>query len=316
LDAVPIFRRDPNRPHPILAPGAVRVAPRPEPSGPTPEEELPDWVMSSVMRFMQPFFAGHGPASEGFGPGWGHTEAPRNFMMEIERTCQIPVSWQHGRSSAADSVWEAMYRDRALAARVIDYALGEVMLGYDAQGIEPAVEELHRALQQAGANYVVVQPDPGYVRYRLERRTVPAAAAAVRAQTAMPGDASDHLDKAWSAAFGREPDPSTAYSESVKAVEAAAIPVVLPNDPGATLGKVIGQLRANPQKYTVVFSRDASPAKGTTLSPLEVVIALADSLWSNQTDRHAPIVPITQTQAELAVHMAVTLVHTFRSAVT
>jgi len=237
-------------------------------------------------------------------------------MMEIERTCQIPVSWQHGRSSAADSVWEAMYRDRALAARVIDYALGEVMLGYDAQGIEPAVEELHRALQQAGANYVVVQPDPGYVRYRLERRTLPAAAAAVRAQTAMPGDASDHLDKAWSAAFGREPDPSTAYSESVKAVEAAAIPVVLPHDPGATLGKVIGQLRANPQKYTVVFSRDASPAKGTTLSPLEVVIALADSLWSNQTDRHAPIVPITQTQAELAVHMAVTLVHTFRSAVT
>ena len=79
---------------------------------------------------------------------------------------------------------------------------------------------------------------------------------------------------------------------------------------------MIGQLRANPQKYTVVFSRDASPAKGTTLSPLEVVIALADSLWSNQTDRHAPIVPITQTQAELAVHMAVTLVHTFRSAVT
>ncbi|MHB1808128.1 MAG: hypothetical protein ACYCU0_02385 [Solirubrobacteraceae bacterium] len=214
-----------------------------------------------------------------------------------------------------------MYRDRALAVKVIDYALGEVMLGYDAQGIEPAVEELHRALRQAGANYVVVQPDPGYVRYRLERRTVPAAAAAARAQTSQPGNASTHLDKAWSAAFGREPNPSTAYSESVKAVEAAAIPVVLPNDQLATLGKVVGELRANPQKYTVVFSRGASPAKGTTVSPLEVVIALADSLWSNQTDRHAagdqqPAVPVTQAQAELAVNMAVTLVHAFRSAVT
>jgi hypothetical protein len=71
----------------------------------------------------------------------------------------------------------------------------------------------------------------------------------------------------------------------------------------------------------VVFSRDASPAKGVTLSPLEVVIALADSLWSNQTDRHAagdplPPAPVTQAQAEMAVNTAVALVHTFRSALT
>jgi hypothetical protein len=96
---------------------------------------------------------------------------------------------------------------------------------------------------------------------------------------------------------------------------------VLPNDPLATLGKVVGELRAHPQKYSIVFARDASPAKGVTLSPLEVVIAFADSLWSNQTDRHAagdpqPPAPITQAQAELAVNMAVTLVHTFRSALT
>lgn len=123
-----ILRRD--RPPPILAPDAVRVAPRPEPSGPTPEEELPDWVMSSVLRFMEPFFASRGPASYGFGPGYGYTEAsPRNFVMEIERTCQIPIPWQNGPNGAANAVWQAMYRDRALAVRVLDYALGEVMLG-------------------------------------------------------------------------------------------------------------------------------------------------------------------------------------------
>jgi hypothetical protein len=275
-----------------------------------------------VLRFMEPFFAGRGPASYGFGPGYGYTEeAPRSFVMEIERTCQIPIPWQNGPNGAANEVWQAMCRDRALAVRVLDYALGDVMLGYEGTEIEPAVKEFHRALQQAGANYVVVQPDPEYVRYRLERRTIPAAAAAAQAQTSLPGNASGHLGKAWAAAFGREPDPSAAYSETVKAVEAAAIPVVLPNDSLATLGKVVAQMRANPQKYTVVFSRGASPAKGTTLSPLEVVIALADLLWSNQTDRHAaadpqPAVPVTQAQAELAVNMAVTLVHTFRSAVT
>ncbi len=313
--AVPIFRRDPNRPHPILAHGAVSVAPRPKPAGPTPEEELPNWVMSSVQGFLEPFFAGNGPLAYGMGYGYGEGQG-RDFLREIERTCQIPVPRQNGPVGAANGVWQQMWRDRALAIRVIDYALGEMMLGYDAQGIEPAVRELNRALQQAGANYVVVQPDPGWGRYRLERRTIPAAATAVRAQTAQSGDASEHLDKAWIAAFGREPNQSTAYSEAVKAVEAAAIPVVLPNDPRATLGKVLAELRANPQKYTVVFSRGASPTKSTTLSPLEVVITLADSLWSNQTDRHAPVEPITQAQVELAVNMAVTLVHTFRSAVT
>jgi hypothetical protein len=73
---------------------------------------------------------------------------------------------------------------------------------------------------------------------------------------------------------------------------------VLPNDPLATLGKITGELRANPQKFTAVFARSASPANGTNLSPLEVVIALADLLQKNQTDRHAaadlqPAVPVT-----------------------
>jgi hypothetical protein len=275
--------------------------------------------MSSVLEFLQPFFAGNGPLAYGMGFGYGEGHQ-RNFVREVERTCQISVPWQNGQNGAANAVWQAMYRDRALAVSVLEYALNDMMLGYDAQGTSAAAVELSRALHQAGANYLVVS-DEGTINYRLERRTVPAAAAAARAQTSQPGNASEHLDKAWSAAFGREPNPSAAYSESVKAVEAAAIPIVLPNDPLATLGKVVGELRANPQKYTVVFSQGASPAKGTTLSPLEVVIALTDSLWSNQTDRHAagdpqPAVPVTQAQAEMAVNMAVTLVHTFRSAVT
>jgi hypothetical protein len=197
---MPIFRRD--RPHPILADGAVRVASRPQPSTPTPEEELPDWVMSSVLRFLEPFFAGRGPAAYGFGPGFGYTEAaPRNCVIEIERTCQIPIPWQNGPNGAANAVWQQIHQDRVLAVRVIDYALGEVMLGYETREIEPAVKELNRALQQAGANYVVVQPNPQRASYRLERRTIPAAAAAARAQTSLPGNASDHLGKAWSAAL-------------------------------------------------------------------------------------------------------------------
>lgn len=51
--------------------------------------------------------------------------------MEIERTCQIPIPWQNGPNGAVNAVWQAMCRDRALAVRVLDYALGDVMLGYE-----------------------------------------------------------------------------------------------------------------------------------------------------------------------------------------
>jgi hypothetical protein len=67
-----------------------------------------------------------------------------------------------------------------------------MMLGYDAQGASAAAVEFSRAFHQAGANYVIV-PNEGTIKYRLERRTIPAAAAAARAQTSLPGNASDHL---------------------------------------------------------------------------------------------------------------------------
>lgn len=311
---MPVLRRQRDFPEAETEPSSAPAS--------VPTEALPNWVMSSVMGFLTPFFNGAGPAAYGFGPGFGYTEqAPRNFVQEIERNFQVTLPWGSGQHGARDALWRAIQTDRALLVKVLDYALNDVMLGYEAQGIDPAVKELDRSLRQAGADYVVVQPSDEWVKFRLERRTTGAAAAAVRSQTSVPGNAADHLDKAWAAAFGREPNPSVAYSEAVKAVEAAAIPVVLPNDSLATLGKIVGELRADSQKYATVFVRDATPVKGTTLFPVEVVIALADQLWVNQTDRHAvgdplPAVPITQPQAELAVHNALTLVHTFRAALT
>jgi len=287
------------------------------PPAPTPREELPDHVMSSVQTFMEPFFFGHGPSAEGGFYGGGRSQ--RSFAREIERTCQLPgLPWHQGDVAVANAIWAAMYQDRALAVRVIDYALGDPWMGYDAQGMGAAVPEFDNALRQAGANYIVVHPNPQRSEFALEKRVSSPTAATMSAATATPGNASEHLGKARRAAFGQEPDPSKAYWEAVKAVEAAAIPVVTPNDPTATLGKILGELRNNPQKFSMVFARDASLGKGTMLTPLEVVIALADLLWKNQTDKHGtpePPVPITQGQAEVAVPIAVTLVEMFRSAI-
>lgn len=50
--------------------------------------------------------------------------------------------------------------------------------------------------------------------------------------------AGKHLSKAWNCAFGRIPDYSQAYSEAIKAVEAATTPVLSPKDADATLSKM------------------------------------------------------------------------------
>ena len=99
----------------------------------------------------------------------------------------------------------------------------------------------------------------------------------------------------------------------MKAVEESAIPIVLPSDQSATLGKVIGELRATPATWDCIFARDSRMTSAMTATPMEVVIAMLDLLWANQTDRHAPIQQVTQPQAESAVQLALALVEIFRS---
>jgi hypothetical protein len=108
----------------------------------------------------------------------------------------------------------------------------------------------------------------------------------------------------------------------VKAVEAAAIVVVSPNHANATLGTVIGQMRATPDTWNLCLSEDArmKHLNNLSLTSIDVVIALMDLLCHNQTDRHAdpavvPPRPITQEQAELAVHLALVLTFAFENAI-
>jgi hypothetical protein len=51
-----------------------------------------------------------------------------------------------------------------------------------------------------------------------------------------------YLATAWNRAYGRNPDPSGAYRDAIRAVEASAKPIILPADPVATLGKMIAAL--------------------------------------------------------------------------
>jgi hypothetical protein len=150
----------------------------------------------------------------------------------------------------------------------------------------------------------------------LERRqdaTVTAAAhhATKTARFAGRPASAVRLEEAWSAAYGLHPEPSKAFSRAILAVEAVAVPAIVPNKADATLGHVLGQLRNQGHLYEL-----AIVDKAGTPSSVEAVTALVGLLWEGHTDRHEgnrPALPITQEAAEMAVHAAAVLVQWFSS---
>jgi hypothetical protein len=144
----------------------------------------------------------------------------------------------------------------------------------------------------------------------LERRVPEGVQTAAEAAMAIPGNAGSLLSEAWHAAYGINPDPEKAYAKSIKAVEAAAIPVVSPNHTGATLGTVIGQVRADGN-----WRLDMTREHGAHTTQ-HVVLGMMQALWTGQNDRHAGqpgYTPSTPAEAEAAVMLAVPLVQWFAS---
>jgi predicted nucleotidyltransferase len=68
------------------------------------------------------------------------------------------------------------------------------------------------------------------------------------------GSADRHLRTAWECVHAAEPDPVRSYSEAIKAVETAAHAVTEPNNPNATLGSIIRELRTHPESVSLAIS--------------------------------------------------------------
>jgi hypothetical protein len=164
-------------------------------------------------------------------------------------------------------------------------------------GSAEAVERLDEILEDAGSAFVI-----DWSQRCLKRRVDATVTAA--AEHAMAADPGRHLQQAWAAAYGRHPDPSKAYDEAVRAVEAAAIPLLLPNGTKETLGKVLAHLGDAGYKWTLAI--DA--ADDGDVAPLTAMIRL---LWKGHVARHAggpDFRPQRQDEAQMAVHLAATLV--------
>jgi hypothetical protein len=278
-----------------------------------PIEGIPPWCVSSVMAFLGPFVANQGVVHRSYYGGSSPGDTRRDFLLEVERNVRIPLDWSNGRVSADRSLAVIIHRDNAKFVEVLDYALKNIELGYTGFEISEAAEALDRALTEAGSVWTVA--GDAAQGFRLRRRVTEAGDALAHQPQTGTGDAANELRTAWDKAYGRNPEPGAAYRHAVMAVEAAAIPVVSPNNPTATLGTVISDIRNKPAKFSALIGRDARRVgpSGDDLSPVEVVLAQLDLLWANHTDRHPPLTAITQEQAEWAVHTAALLVQTFRA---
>jgi hypothetical protein len=233
----------------------------------------------------------------------------RESLQAIEVMLRIPLEWDSSLDWTHQSLLAICKADGDKFLSVVDWGLN--VLGRPGTNHEDAIKHLERVLVAGGSAWTV---SPS--RNRLVRRAQEEAAAAARQLIEGGSRAGRYLAEAWHHMYGRDPHPGSAYREAVRAVEAAASPVVIPNSPRATLGTVIKALKdAPPGKFVTVFS-DNSPA----VDPMTAIRGLMDLVWTNQLDRHGTAdadVPlhVSREQAEAALHATVTLVQWFERGV-
>lgn len=222
-------------------------------AGTAPVEGVPAWVRTSLFQWLNPLL--HATQDGQYDHFSG--EPSSAFLMLTERRLQLTLDWRYGKRGAIENLAARMDADEELFLRVLELAVENVHLGYSFQTQDEALAELDRILTEAG---MAIRLDiqrvetgeqwHGHPMYRdirtLQRRTSEETAAAVHAVSEQASEPGKHLSAAWNHAYGRNPDPRSAYREAVMAVEAASIPIVSPNNAKATLGTVIGDLRSAP----------------------------------------------------------------------
>lgn len=161
-------------------------------------------------------------------------------------------------------------------------------------------EDLADLLTRANSAYVVNPDWDG-----LQERLAPGVKEVVQeAVNAASGSAGEHLATAWNEAYGRNPDPTKAYSEAVKAVESAMASRVAPQNSVQTLGTMIRDIAAKPSKWKFAIA-------GKNADGVETVLSMMRMLWDGQTSRHGGANPTrveTADEARAAVHLAASLV--------
>jgi len=227
----------------------------------------------------------------------GRDNTARLDELQLVFELDPPLLDDYDQSRYGD-LYQRMQFDDELFLDVIDYLLGTYAGWRSRAGLDKilvlggSVWESHSAPPESFG--------------QLQRRVLGPVKESLEALKADSLRAHDHLALAWSKLMGRNPDPSSAYREAVRAVEVTSKPIVAPNDAKYTLGRAIGQLKANSDKWSFVLE-GASPAQ---------LADMAGLVWTGQLDRHGtddesvPLL-VSQEQADAAFHICLTLCRMF-----
>src|SRR5450759_2847647 len=122
------------------------------------------------------------------------------------------------------------------------------------------------------------------------------------------GSAGPLLARAWAHVHGLEKNDTAGYADAVRAVEAAAIPVVQPQNREATLGTVIKQMHDQGDWRLPLREHNHAPSS-------EMIVQMLRTLFRGHRDRHGNLdySDVTHEEARAAVVLAATLVDWFTS---
>lgn len=259
---------------------------------------VPPWMAESFWAWMRRQFVT--PARrDHYGRLQQYEKFKSALLLDVERVCRIRVGYTGDSPSDGMKYLRATLPKASTELRVADYLLS--------RNDCTATDTLDKLLHESGSAWKVGTRSgrPG-----LDRRVPLGVQTNADSVMAASGAAGVKLAQAWERAFGVDPDPTGAYALAVRAVEDAAIPIVVPRQAGASLGHVIGQLAAD-NDWSLPLTREDENA--TTAS---IVLAHCRALWKGHHDRHGgsdgPGV-VTQEEAEAAVSLAVPLVQWFAS---
>lgn len=250
-------------------------------------EGIPLWLKKSLQAWVRDVFATLEPREEG----------QLELVGAIERNCRIELKYR--RHSGSDlwnaklAIEELFTSQHAAALDILDYLLHVLAerlrdrhLSYSrADELKAHLASLERVLREGGSGWMV--DATAKASARLMRRVPPSVVASYRDAIARGGQSAEWMEKAWRAMYGREPDAAAARGFAIKAIESALKPVVLPADSSATLGRMLGELRKQSDRF--VFALDDAPG-GEGLRALTVLV---DRIWKSQTDRHGSDAPAT-----------------------
>ena len=261
---------------------------------------LHNWIETTVGllgqgRVISPaYFAAHHGDLDAYDP---FTHVVRDIERDIAFGSFTPED-QHDGEYATSLQWmlATTDNDEDVALDVVHSLVGQLQARGDAVGAVQ-IKELEFVLSTSNSVWTVGDVAPG--SQGLVERLDPTVDD--RSQTVMSSgsNAAEYLRRSWSEVRALSPNYDLALDHANKALEAAAQPIVTPNNQRATLGTIIAALRAKPEKWICA------------LGSVDELTVRLHNIWKAQY-RHGeadgPIPNVEPAVARAAIHDAVTLV--------